>query len=240
MIRHGPIVASGLPADVRLVRVDLDLAAPLAGPDADPLFAVLSDEERAAAARFHHHADAVRSAATRALLRRALGAELGTAPEALRFLRSDRGRPALDAGGPPPLDFNVAHGGDHALLAWSRVRRVGVDVEPLRAGWDWRPLARAVLGGEDLRRIESAEEPARAALFFDVWSAKEALLKADGRGIAGGLDRFSVLSGDGDRPLVDGDTALAAALCRFEARWLRGIPGHAACAAWSAETGLDR
>ena len=27
---------------------------------------------------------------------------------------------------------------------------------------------------------------------------------------------------------------LAAELRRFEARWLRGIPGHAACVAWSA------
>lgn len=234
MIRHAAHRAPGVPDDVQIVRVDLDLAVPLS----DPSFAVLSDDERAAAARFHRHADAIRSAATRAALRRALGAELGTAPEALRFSRSERGRPALDVGGAPPLDFNVAHGGDHALVAWSRARRVGVDVEPLRAGWDWRPLARAVLGGEDLRCIEAAGEAARAALFFDVWTAKEALLKADGRGIAEKLHGFSVLSEDADRPHVDGDTALAAALCGFEARWIRRIPGHAACMAWSALAGL--
>jgi 4'-phosphopantetheinyl transferase len=221
---------SGIPDDVRVVRVDLDFAVPLS----DPLFDVLSDDERAAAARFHQAADAIRSAATRAVLRRELAAALGEAPAALRFTRSERGRPAL-AGGPPPLDFNVAHGGGHALVAWSRTRRVGVDVEPVRAAWDWRPLSRMVLGEEDARRIAAAPEP--AALFLAIWTAKEALLKADGRGIAERLDGFSVLADEADAPSVTGTTALAEDLRRFEARWLRGLPSHAACVAWSRAHG---
>lgn len=232
MIRVALHRDAALPGDVHVVRVDLDVAVPLS----DPLFDVLSDGERDAAARFHHAADALRFAAARAVLRRELGAALGAAPAGLRFSRSDRGRPALDAGGAPPLDFNVAHGGGHALVAWSPLRRVGVDVEPLRADWDWRPLSRLVLGAEDARRVSAAEDA--SPLFVDVWTAKEALLKADGRGIAGGLDGFSVLAGDADRPRVAGATALAAELRRFEARWLRGIPGHAACLAWSSEPGL--
>ena len=75
MIRYAPRRDAALPGDLRVVRVDLDLDAPLS----DPLFDVLSDDERAAAARFLRHADAVRSAATRAVLRRELGAALGMA-----------------------------------------------------------------------------------------------------------------------------------------------------------------
>ncbi len=233
MIRSGPHRDAALPTDVHVVRIDLDAAVPLS----DPLFDVLSDDERQAAARFHQAADAVRSAATRAVLRRELAAALGEAPAALGFVRSDRGRPALVVrAGRPPLDFNVAHGGDHALVAWSRLRRVGVDVEPLRIDWDWRPLSRMVLGEDDGRRVAAAADP--AALFLDVWTAKEALLKADGRGIAGGLDGFSVLSEDPDIPCVAGATALSVDLRRFEARWLRGFSGHAACVAWSRDPGL--
>ena len=231
MIRYAPHHDAALPDDVRVVRVDIDFSVALS----DPLFDVLSDDERTAAARFHRAADAVRSAATRAALRRVLGAALGEAPAALRFVRSDQGRPALEVEGTPPLDFNVAHGGGHALVAWSQRRRVGVDVEPLRAGWDWRPLSPMVLGEEDIRRIAAADDAARAALFLDAWSAKEALLKADGRGIARGLGGFSVLSGDPGRPRIGGATALAGDLRRFEARWLRGIPGHSACVAWSVD-----
>lgn len=225
---HAEPALSALPGDVRLVRLDLDLAAALDGP----LFAVLSGEERAAAARFRRPADGIRSAATRAVLRRLLGAELGEAPEALAFARSDRGRPSL-AGGRPPLDFNVSHGGDHALIAWSRLRRVGVDVEPRRAGWDWRPLAPTVLGAADARRIAAAAEgPGRDALFLDAWVAKEALLKAEGIGITGGLSGFSVLSDAADGPSVDGDGRMAARLGGLAAAWLRAIPAHAACLAW--------
>ena len=231
MTAPGPLGEGVVPADVRLVRLDLDAAVPLA----DPRFDVLSGEEREAAGRFRRPIDALRSAATRAALRRLLGAELGEAPEGLRFVRSDRGRPALDGAGGPALDFNVSHGGDHALIAWSRWRRVGVDIEPLRADWDWTPLARMVLGTEDARRVAATPEgPERDGRFLDVWTAKEALLKAEGRGIADGLAGFSVLSEDGLAPRVAGPGGMAARLAGFAAVWLRDIPGHAACLAWEA------
>ena len=227
----GPLGEGVVPADVRLVRLDIDAAVPLA----DPRFDVLSEEERDAAARFRRPVDALRSAVTRAALRRLLGAELGEPPDALRFVRSDRGRPALDVGGRPPLDFNVSHGGDHALIAWSRRRRVGVDIEPLRAEWDWTPLARMVLGTEDARHVAAAPHgPERDRRFLDVWTAKEALLKAEGRGIADGMADFSVLSGDPLAPRIAGAGHMAARLAGFAALWLRAIPGHAACVAWEA------
>ena len=231
MIAPGPLGEGVLPADIRLVRLDLDAAVPLT----DPQFDVLSGEEREAAARFRRPIDALRSAATRAALRRLLGAELGEAPGALRFVRSDRGRPALEAGDGPSLDFNVSHGGDHALIAWSRLRRVGVDIEPLRAAWDWGPLARMVLGSEDARRIAAAPDgPERDGRFLDVWTAKEALLKAEGRGITAGLAEFSVLSDDPLVPRIAGTGDVAARLAGFAALWLRAVPGHAACIAWEA------
>ena len=182
---HPVAPETGMPADVRLVRVDLDFALALG----DPLFEVLSMDERATAAAFRQPPDAIRSAATRAALRQVLAAELGQSAQSLAFIRSDRGRPALAGAGRPSLDFNVSHSGNHALIAWSRRRRVGVDIEILRPDWDWRPLGRMVLGFEDARRIDAtADVSQRTALFYAVWTAKEALLKAEGRGIAAGLD----------------------------------------------------
>ena len=222
-----------MPADVRLVRVDLDVTLALG----DPLFEVLSMDERATAASFRQPPDAIRSAATRAALREVLAAELGQSAQSLAFTRSDRGRPALAGAGRPLLDFNVSHSGNHALIAWSRRRRVGVDIEILRPDWDWRPLGRMVLGFEDARRIDAtADVSQRTALFYAVWTAKEALLKAEGRGIAAGLDAFSVLSDDPRGPRVGGAGPIAASLSDYEAAWLSGIAGHAACLAWGLAT----
>lgn len=233
MIAHAPHPLSpgaGAPDDIRLVRVDLDAAAPLT----DGLFDVLSDEERAAAARFRQPADVVRSAATRAVLRLVLAAELGAQARSLAFVRSDRGRPALAmTGEAAAVDFNVAHSGDVALIAWSRRRRVGVDVEVLRGDRAWRPLGRMVLGPADARHLEAADdEGRREALFYAVWVAKEALLKAEGRGITDGMNGFSVLSDEARRPLVAGDGPVAKHLSGYAAAWIDDIPGHAACLAW--------
>ena len=173
-----------VPEDVRLVRIDFDFGRDLA----DPLFAVLSAEERAIAAGFRHPADGLRSAVTRAALRILLGAELGVAPDSLGFVRSERGRPALARS---DLDFNVSHSGDHALIALSRRRRVGVDVELRRVDWDWSPLGRLALGVEDRRHVDAEHQATwRADVFYAVWTAKEALLKAEGSGIAAGLETF--------------------------------------------------
>ena len=238
MIAVAPHRDPAVPADVHLVRVDLDLVKADASLDA-PLFGVLSADERAAAARFRHPADALRFAAARAVLRREIGAALEVAPASLGFVRSERGRPALAGDGPPPLDFNLSHSGDHALVAWSAVRRVGVDVEARRPGWDWAALGPAVLGGADAALIAAeADADARATLFYDVWVAKEALLKAEGLGIAAGLNAFSVLSTDRRRPAVAGGGSIARTLGRFDARWLNGFSGHAACLAWSVATGI--
>lgn len=59
-------------------------------PAAD--WAVLSDEERSRARRFHRHADRIRAAVPRAALRRLLAARLGTAPGALHFVAAPLGR----------------------------------------------------------------------------------------------------------------------------------------------------
>ena len=59
------VPAAAARAGVRIARVDFDWRVPLASP----AYAALSDGERARAARFMRHEDAVRSAATRAALR---------------------------------------------------------------------------------------------------------------------------------------------------------------------------
>ncbi len=228
---HAVELGRDVPDDIHVVRVDLDFGLALT----DPMFDVLSTEERAVASAFRQPGDATRSAATRAALRQVLAAQLGRPAESLAFTRSERGRPALAKPGLPPLDFNVAHSGDHALIVWSRRRRVGVDIEVLRPDWDWRPLGRMVLGAEDVRRIDAApDDQQRAALFYAVWTAKEALLKAEGRGITAGLDGFSVLSDDARRPRVGGTGPVASSLSDFDAVWHCGIAGHAACVAWGA------
>ncbi|AOJ01435.1 MULTISPECIES: 4'-phosphopantetheinyl transferase family protein [Burkholderia] len=225
-------------AGVRLVRLDFDLAAARGTRALEQL----NDAERERARRFVRAEDTLRSAATRAVLRSLIGAALGLPPAELRIAADASGRPQLapeHAALAPTLDFNVSHSGAHALIAWSRAARVGVDIEERRAGVDWQSLGRAVFAPADAAAIDRLPVGEREAAFYRVWAAKEAFLKALGTGIGGGLTAFSVL--DGGAPSIETaapavgivePTAPASGAAAFDAAWLDAPAGYAACVAW--------
>jgi 4'-phosphopantetheinyl transferase len=199
-------------------------------------FRALAGDERARAERFLRPADGIRYAATRIALRQAIGAYLGVEPARLCFSYDDVGRPAvIDA--PMGFDFNVSHSGDFAMIAWSGTRRVGTDIESKRERLDWRTLAKTVFGPHDHMIVKALPPHAQPDAFFDVWTAKEALLKAIGVGIAGGLDRFSVLSEARRTPLLrhaEHNASISPLpLHDYEAYWCDAPSGYSACIAWS-------
>jgi len=210
------------PHDVRVWLVHIDLTAPLS------VFDVLSEDELARARRFLRHEDAARFATVRTALRHVLAAETRDAPASLVLNADPNGRPALAH--PDAPDFNVSHSGAYGLIAVSRERRVGVDIEVARATFDWRELAPSVLAERDRHEVETLPEAAQAGAFFDCWTAKEAVLKAHGAGIGGGtigMNGFSVLPRDGVRYAVDRRAGA------FAANALIAPSGYAAALAWS-------
>lgn len=218
----------------------VDLAWP--GID-EPAWDCLSPEEHAHRASLRQAADRRRYAATRTALRRLLAQQLRCPPASLRFAAGAHGKPMLDMPGAPA--FNVSHAGDYAWLAIGEAPgcdAVGVDIEridPTLQG-DWlhgvaahslTPCERAWLGAQPAALMQGA--------FFSLWTAKEALLKALGVGIAEHLLHVSVLpSRDSARsrftvmPESGPFAAFAAALARCELYGLRAPDGYAAAMAW--------
>lgn len=144
--------------------------------------ACLSALEREQAARFRFEKDAVHWRACRAALRHVLGETLGIDPAAVAFEFGEFGKPALS----PPWDglhFNLSHCRDLALIALCRDGALGVDIEP-------RDRAASLLGCEDafchpeeMTALPDDEQPRSVAL-MEIWTDKEALLKALGTGMS--------------------------------------------------------
>jgi 4'-phosphopantetheinyl transferase len=134
---------------------------------------VLSPDELIRANRFHFQRDRANYVSARAMLRRILASYLNTPPAGLRFRYGVYGKPELDE-----LRFNVSHSGALALFAVSRDWTVGVDVERIRADFDWRGVARMVFSTGDI----DSEEFLDSEEFFRRWTRKEAYLKALGVG----------------------------------------------------------
>ncbi|MGH8778244.1 4'-phosphopantetheinyl transferase family protein [Paraburkholderia sp.] len=215
------------PADVEVWRVPVptDPAALV------PLHGSVDDAERERAGRYRQFADRARFLAARVALRTLLAGRIGEAPHALRFTTGRYGRPALD--GYPALSFNVSHAGEHALIAISAGRVVGVDIERVDRALDWRPLADLVCTPDERRALDSSATAQQLSGFLLSWTAKEALLKALGLGIAEGLQCIAV------DPFADGlqrpsaqPGSIAADADRLRFHWIDGIDGYAACVAY--------
>lgn len=161
----------------------------LAPSDAENDWGVLAPDERDRARRYRFEIDRRRYVRARSALRSILADHLGTRPAAIEFAYSSHGKPYI-AGF--PLHFNLSHSGDLALIAVSRRREVGVDIEKVRPTGDLAALARRFFSLEECLAIDAAPPVDRVAAFYRCWTRKEAYLKARGDGLSVPLDSFTV------------------------------------------------
>ena len=157
---------------------------------------LLDEEEASRYLRFHFDRDRVRFAVSHANMRRILGAYLDRPPGQIRFSANRFGKPEVFSEKPgrgtssPPLRFNLSHSQSVALLALALDIEVGVDVE------DIRPIEPEVALGSfsvlEIRALGSLEGDAWLEGFYNCWTRKEAILKAEGSGLSLPLDAFDV------------------------------------------------
>jgi 4'-phosphopantetheinyl transferase len=103
-----------------------------------------------------------------------------------RFVRTPSGRPILSS--PAPwVSFSLSHAKGLVACAVSREVEVGIDAEAGDRGIDLELLARDVCSVQEQDQLRSAPPDMRNALFLDLWTLKEAYLKALGVGIASAL-----------------------------------------------------
>lgn len=138
-------------------------------------------------------------------LLRALAAYLRIDAGEVTLVEGAHGRPRLDDRHGSTLDFNWSHSGDHALIAVARGVAPGIDVERRRPQPRALPLARRFFGSEEASALAALPETARSTAFLEVWTAKEAILKAHGRGIGYGLQRLQVVSTEAQLRLLSFD-----------------------------------
>ena len=151
--------------------------------------AAISEEERERARRFRVEPARSEFVFGRYMLRRLLSSAFGVEPRDINFAYGPRGKPTVqDHHG---IDFNVSHSAGQIVVAVSRAGIVGVDVEHLTARFgksstlEVVEMAGAILRPEeavDLRQSRSSREALDA--FYQAWTMKEALAKAEGSGIA--------------------------------------------------------
>jgi 4'-phosphopantetheinyl transferase len=159
----------------------------------NPAESPLSADEIARANRFHFEKDRSQLVCCRSALRRLLGEYLDMSPAQVRFKYLASGKPELEPDqNPHDLQFNVAHSGDLALIAFGTGHRLGVDVEKIRGDVDTHSLAERFFSLREREGLRALPDPERVSGFFACWSRKEAFVKATGEGLSFPLSKFSV------------------------------------------------
>jgi 4'-phosphopantetheinyl transferase len=194
-----------------------------------PLLRVLTTDEVQRAERYRFVRDRVRFVATRGRLRILLGDYLGIAPSEVVLTYGRSGKPEVAttcAHG--RLHFNVSRSDEVALFAFALDRRVGVDVERVRADIETETVAEHFFSPAEMAALRGLPVASQAQAFFNGWTRKEAYVKAAGRGISDGFGDFTV-SLRPDEPAAFCPTAAGS---EDVARWslcaLDPAPGYAA------------
>lgn len=211
------------PGDVHLWQVGLAVRTPVMRR----LHQRLDPEERARANRFLFAEDRARFIAAHGALRDILSAYLGRSPERVAYRYARWGKPYLTlAAGDHPLQFNLTHSGALALIAVTRQRALGVDVECIRPHRHVAGIAAHFFSSGEVAALQDLPPDSQTEAFYACWTRKEAYIKARGEGLSAPLHTFDVsLTPDGPAALLRSALGIAE-VQRWSIVGLAPAPGY--------------
>ena len=160
--------------------------------------AILSDEEKARACRFHLPIHRQKFVVSRAIVRNLLGSYLACDAVYIKFSYGHFGKPFVqDQPGKPSVRFSLSHTSRLGALAVSANDELGLDIEEIR------PIEREVarsLSEREQKELAAMQANEWLLAFYHCWTRKEAILKAEGVGLSLNLDTFDVSVHPGLKP----------------------------------------
>ncbi|MDD9303822.1 MAG: 4'-phosphopantetheinyl transferase superfamily protein [Desulfobacter sp.] len=163
---------------------------------------VLSREEREKVGRYRFEKDRHLSLVSRALVRYLLSAYTGRAPEYFSFFCNSFGKPAIlkEQADRLGLDikFNLSHTPGAVVLGLGITHEIGVDVEQVDRSISLG-VADRFFSKKEAEMVRQYSGSRRHQILFDIWTLKEAYIKARAKGLSIPLDSFSFDLGPQDR-----------------------------------------
>ncbi|HVA45288.1 MAG TPA: 4'-phosphopantetheinyl transferase superfamily protein [Pirellulales bacterium] len=188
---------------------------------------LLDADERERWQRFVFAADRGQFLLSHVMLRRVLSRYADVPPQAWRFCKNEFGRPEIT--GPAAaagLSFNLSHTRGLVACAVTLGREVGIDVEDLQRGSPVTDLAARYFSSLELAELVGLPQERQQERFFELWTLKEAYLKARGVGLSLGLHRFSMHFSPGQAPTISFAPGLVDDPAAWQFAQFRPAPRH--------------
>lgn len=157
----------------------------------DYLHSLLNPDEALRRDRYRLVIDQHRFVITRGILRVLVGHYANQRPSDVEFTIGLNKKPQLKDH--DNLHYNVSHSGDWALIGIAN-RVLGIDVEKVDPDFFFQDIVAHSFNPFEKRYLESNNND--PVLFYQLWTRKEALVKATGKGIDGDFDQIPSLDGE--------------------------------------------
>ena len=167
-------------------------------PWLDDAWALLDTPERARVSQRRFPADREALALTYALHRMFVAHALGIAADAVVLSRDAQGRPCLEGDELHglPMYTSLSHADGVAAFALCARGPVGVDIEASFRAGELPGIAASVCHPSELQSLAGFPEPSYSRALLALWVRKEALLKAEGIGLAREMNTFRASAGE--------------------------------------------
>ena len=167
--------------------------------------ALLSEEERERLLSYRFERRRREYLANRMLARTALSHHSRLGPQEWRFKVNAYGKPATDP--ECELRFNLSDSHSLAACLVASGAEVGVDVEPYERAKEILEIAAEVFSAQEMEQLQALQGNERLDRALQLWTLKEAYIKARGMGLSLPLKKFSFLFGgaEGIRLQLDAD-----------------------------------
>jgi phosphopantetheinyl transferase len=169
----------------------------------------LSAEERARRDRLHFDADRRDFTIAHDLLRRALSMYEDVPPTDWRFATDNYGKPSIDSNNPQlrALSFSLSHTRGCVACAITSSAPLGVDVQRTDQLQCVEEIADRYFSEKEAAWLRQCSGELRNIRFAELWTLKEAFLKAVGVGLSGSLANISFRFEEHARIEVSGPSA---------------------------------
>jgi 4'-phosphopantetheinyl transferase len=159
----------------------------------DLYYQYMNDKERAQQKRFHFQKHKHQYLVTRALVRSVLSLyDDAISPENWEFKKNAYGKPYINNSSVRlPLYFNISHTENLIVLAVTLDCDLGIDVEYLPRISRIDGIVESFFSPSEILSFKALSEEKQQQHFFDLWTLKEAYIKACGMGLSIPLDEFS-------------------------------------------------
>lgn len=150
----------------------------------------LTTEELKRANRFYFEKDTNCYIVCRSLLRSILSEKLQINPSKILLDYNGFGKPEISKSqNNREIQFNISHSGLYGLIGITTQTPIGVDIEEIKSTVSKGEILKSQFNTQEYTIFKKSNE--KDLCFFNIWTQKEAVIKASGEGFSFGLKNWS-------------------------------------------------